>query len=64
MNWKLAKEGSVRLIWKCQDCGTEYAVEPSEATIPYCSNDSCRNCGEETEFERVEIAEEKKGARS
>ena len=54
-NWSAVPDGRARLIWKCEECGTEYAVDPSEATIPYCSNDCCRNAGEETEFERVEV---------
>lgn len=57
-NWGAVPEGRARLIWKCGECGTEYAVDPAEATMPYCSNDRCRNAGEETEFERVEVTSE------
>lgn len=58
MTWTTVKDENVRIIWKCPECGTEYAVGPSEATIPYCSNDCCRNCGEETEYERTEVRDE------
>ena len=55
MSWKTVKDENVRIIWKCGECGTEYAVEPAEATIPYCSNDCCHKCGEECEYERTEV---------
>ena len=57
-NWCAVPDCRVRLIWKCEECGTEYAVDPGEATIPYCSNDCCHNAGEETGFERVEVTSE------
>lgn len=51
--WVTLPEDDIRIAWKCPDCLTEYLVKPDEATIPYCSDETCTNYEDECDFERV-----------
>ena len=53
--WKTVCEHLVRLIYRCPQCGQEYGIEPGEASIPYCTNNQCRNVEGETDFDRMEM---------